>query len=215
MTPIPELCARIGLTNPRTLVEVGAAHPATYRLGHYVHEGRSKVILIEASPRLHYCLTKGYNLGDFQKEWPNPPAAPYTFAPVAGPKVQIIHAAVADQAGTIKVYECNASTFVGGVNSPARQNDGYIEQAKDVYEVPSIQISSIDDGEIDVLLADVEGCEWFCIKTLVSRPKLIVLELQGQRYINPHLSEIVDWMTANRYGVIEQDATDVAFVKLP
>ena len=215
MRSIQDICSSIGLTYPRTLIECGAAHPATYRLGHYVNEGRAKVILVEANPRLYYCLTQGFEWGDFQREWPNIVSPPHEYAPVSGPLVRIVHAAVVDEigTGTIKLYECNASSFVGGTNSPARINDRYIEQDKDAYEVPTITIDRLDDGEVDVLLADVEGSEWFCIKHLISRPRLIVLEMKGQSYVNPHADEIDNWMKENGYQELESDATDVAWRK--
>ena len=168
---IKQICEMIRLT-PRTLVEIGAAHPTTYRLDWFVKNG-NKVILVEANPRLHYCLTEGWNDNDFKETWtPQNQIAPPPPYQNAGLKeysnVQVINAAITNINGPIKLYERNASTFVGGVKSPATVNDGYEENDKDAYNVDGITIDKIDDGEIDVLLSDTEGCEWFCIKNLIS-----------------------------------------------
>lgn len=214
---LKDFCDYIGLI-PRTLVEVGAAHPDTYRLGEFTNTS-SKVILVEANPRLFYCLKWGYDDGNFMDSWGivdpkdfSPP--PHAHPGLDGiPNVTIHHAAVADGAGQVVLFEANASSYVGGLASPARVNDGFQETVKDARVVPSITIDSIDDGTIDVLLADCEGSEWFCLKHLKSRPKLIVLELSGGAYTNPFAREILEWMTTNGYGVGGHGATDSWFVR--
>lgn len=214
---VKQICDYIEL-NPRTLVEIGAAHPTTYRLEWYV-KNNYKVILVEANPRLHYCLTEGWNENDFKETWTPQnmiaPPPPYQNLGLKQYKnVQVINAAITDKNGPIKLYERNSSTFVEGVKSPARVNDGYQENDKDAYIVNGLTIDKIDDGEIDVLLSDTEGCEWFCIKNLISRPKLIVLELRGQGYVNPYFNQIMDWMTINRYAIVGYNQTDFFFVRL-
>lgn len=211
MRPIQDIVSSLGFT-PRTLIEVGAACGESYRLDHYV-KGGFKVVLVEANPRLYHCLAKGYPQGAFRQTWPQTTPPPYLYPAVTGSNLQIVHAAVADHNGTIKLYERDASTFVGGVNSPARQNDGYSEREKDAYEVPAVTIDRLDDGQVDVLLADCEGSEWFCLKGLISRPRLIVLELKGGGYRNPFRAEIDAWMTENGYRQVEDDQTDVAFTR--
>lgn len=220
MDQIKEICEQIRL-KPRRLVEVGAAHPTTYRLDWFVKNGYP-VTLIEANPRLHYCLSAGWNENDFKEVWlPGDtldkvklPPAPHQNPGLKDYRnCEIINAAVTDQRGSILLFERNASTFVQGVQSPAKTNDGYQEDEKDAYKVPAITIDQVDDGNIDVLLSDTEGCEWFCIKNLKSRPKLIVLELRGQRYINPYMNEILDWMAMNGYGVAGYDQTDFVFIR--
>ena len=220
MDQIKEICQAIGLS-PRHLVEVGPAHPKTYRLDWFVKNGYP-VTLIEANPRLHYCLSAGWNENDFKEVWmPGDTLDKVSLPPLPhqnpGLKdyrnCKIINAAVTDKAGSILLFERNASTFVQGVQSPAKTNDGYKEDERDAYRVPAITIDQIDDGNIDVLLSDTEGCEWFCVKNLKSRPKLIVLELRGQRYINPHMNEILDWMAGNSYAIAAYDQTDFVFIR--
>lgn len=172
------------------------------------------VIYVEANPRLAYCLKEGYDDDNFFSNWPNIPPWPHKYIGLKEYKnLRIINAAIAPRPGMVKVYERNASSFVGGTESPAKHTDKYIEDEKDAYYVPAITIDEIDNGEIDVLLADVEGSEWFCINGLTSRPKLIVLETHGANYVNPYINEIAAWMNQNGYHAADQDASDTYFVR--
>lgn len=211
MKLVEDICRELNFI-PRTLVEVGAAHADTNRLNHYIREGH-KVLLVEANPRLYYCMMHGYNNGNFEETWPRLPDKPYTHPSLSGAQLSVIHAAVTDTNGVVRVFERNASSFVEGIHSPAIHNDGYIGLDKDAYTVPSITIDRIDDQQIDVLLADAEGCEWYCLKHLISRPRLIVLEMRGGTYTNPFKPEIEAWMEANGYITFERDDTDVAFIR--
>lgn len=214
MHDIKPICDQLGL-KPRTCIEVGAAHPYTYRLAPFLET--SKVVLVEANPRLHYCLSVGWDEGDFQKTWPTVSALPHEHPPVAGRRLDVVHAAIVDVKpadGVVRFYEVNASSYVAGVSSPARQNDGFQETSdKRSYEVPALTIDELDDGEVDLLLSDTEGSEWFCVKYLKSRPRLIVLELWGNRYVNPFIKEIADWMSSNGYAFVGRDETDGVFVR--
>jgi len=198
---------------PKKLIEFGAAHPTSCRLDTFIKNG-ADVTLVEASPRLHYCLVNGYNDGDFMDSWPNVPAGPYQHKGYKEyPNCKIINAAIAPNYGFVKLYERNASTFVGGINSPAKINDGYIQKDGDFYTVPTITIQDLDDGKIDVLLADVEGSEFFCLKGLKSEPRLIILETHGQRYVNPYIEEIDLWRKSRGYKIIHQTESDTVFFK--
>lgn len=212
MDNILEICSAVHL-KPRTLVECGPGHPRNVRLHPYIEQG-DRVVLVEANPRLYYCLTKGFEEGDFRDIWPHIPPPPHTFPGLKSyPNLTIHNAAIAAAPGKVKLYERNASSFVAGIRSPAKVNDGYEENENDAYEVDAVTIEQLDDGEIDVLLADVEGSEWFCIKGLKSRPKMIILELFGWQYVNPYLEEIKGWMSENGYIFAGRDDTDVLFVR--
>lgn len=214
MHDIKSICDKIGLI-PRTCIEVGAAHPYTYRLAPFL--AMSKVILVEANPRLHYCLSEGWDEGDFQTTWPAVSAKPHQHPGVIGPNLRVVNAAVVGEKRepTVTFYECNASSYVAGVNSPARQNDGFQEGVdKRSYTVPAITMDEIDNGQVDVLLSDTEGSEYYCLLNLKSRPKVIVLELYGQGYINPKIHEIAHWMLREGYGLVGRDETDALFIKL-
>jgi hypothetical protein len=214
MNNVKTVCSKIGLV-PRTLMEVGVAHPHpdSNRLFYFENNG-FRVILVEANPRLFYCLKEGWEWGDFKGQWPNVPPPPHKFPGLKHlPNVELHNVAIVDTPGMVKVYERNASTFVGGVMSPARVNDKYIEDPKDAYDIEGVTTDKFDDGTIDVFLSDTEGCEWFCIKHLISRPKVIILETHGNNYINPYIKEINQWMSENNYRLESRDAEDSLFIK--
>lgn len=211
MNDIKSLCDQLKLT-PRTLIEFGAAHPFSQRLGHFIDAG-FKCVLVEANPRLFYCLTEGWNMGDFKETWPALPAKPYEHPGLSGARLSIINAAITETSGPVTFYEANASSFVKGVLSPTVVNDGFTAGKAVEYTVPGMTAAEFDDGEIDVLLADVEGSEWWCLNGLKSRPRLIVLELWGQRFVNAHLDKIEGWMRANGYLFAGRDETDAVFYR--
>lgn len=229
MDNLYQIAAQINF-KPRYVMEVGAAHPDTAQLREFALAG-VPTILIEANPRLFYCLKYGFNPKNFEAEWPNPPAGPYVY-PGFGhlPNVQLHNVAIYKSKGEIDMYECNASSFVGGVQSPIKINNGYQEDdttagikaiIKDFpytgaahSKVPSDTIAAFDNGQIDILAVDTEGCEFYALEHLVSRPRLICLETHGGQYVNPMMDQIVEWMRTNNYGVAAQTESDTLFAKL-
>ena len=212
MINLQSICDQLKLT-PRTRIEFGAAHPFSQRLGPFIDAG-FKCILVEANPRLYYCLTEGWNMGDFKETWPELPPKPYEHPGLKGARLSIINAAIVERPGPVTLYEANASSFVKGVLSPTVVNDGFRETLTTrSYTVPGMTIDQFDDGEIDILLADVEGSEWWCIKGLRSRPRVIVLELWGQRFTNAYFNDICGWMVTNNYSFVGRTETDAVFVR--
>lgn len=219
---------QIGL-KPRYVMEVGAAHPDTAQVREFIAHG-VPAILIEANPRLFYCLDKGFDKGNHETTWPNPAPGPYAYPGFGAlPHVTLHHAAVYATKGEIDMYECNASSFVGGIQSPIKVNNGYVEDdtlagiqgiikgfpyaGAAHTRVRSTTIDEFDNGQIDILAVDTEGCEYYALETLASRPKLICLETHGQQYVNPMLNQIVKWMNDNRYAVGGQTESDTLFVR--
>lgn len=215
MDNLYEICKQLKFS-PKLCVEVGAAHPSTSQLAEFIKCGVN-CILFEANPRLFYTLMEGYDLGDdmnFIKTWPNPPKGPFQFSGFRDfPNVKLYNVAIFDKEGEINVFERNASSFIEGISSPATVNDGYKENLKDGTKVKCDTIDKYDNGAIDLLAADCEGCEYFALKYLISRPKLICLETHGQSYRNPFIVEIADWMQDNKYIVIDQTQSDTLFLR--
>lgn len=206
------ICKQLNF-KPKKCLEIGAAHPLTTQLKEFIADG-TECILVEGSPRLAFCLREGWNFNDFKESWPNPPNGPYANPGFKDLKNVTLHnVAITDAEGDVKFYECNASSFVGGVTSPAKINDHYTENDKDSCIVKGVKISSIDPGDIELLAADCEGSEWYCLSSLISRPKLICLETHGQNYRNPYLKEIARWMQDNNYSIIHQTESDTLFLK--
>ena len=122
--------------------------------------------------------------------------------------------AVFDINGEIKLAQREASTFVSQLEaSPAIVNDGYVLQEADEFTVEAVTFDRIDDGTIDLLSVDTEGSEWFVLKHMTSRPKVISIETHGAGYLNPNIAEIEGWMRRNGYQPYFKDKSDTVYVQ--
>lgn len=132
----------------------------------------------------------------------------------AGYDIHVFPVAVWDHNGIIKLSKAAASTFVSTLkSSPALVNDQYQVNEKDTFEVPCKVFSEIDDGTFDLLSVDIEGAEWYVIKNMVSRPKIISIETHGKYYVNPFIREINSWLEKEDYHVWYKDGSDTVFFK--
>jgi len=128
--------------------------------------------------------------------------------------VNIIEAAVFDYNGTVDLYRRESSTFIGAVeSSPALVNDRYELSDDDKFTAKSIIFSEIDNGNIDLISIDIEGAEWFVLKYMKSRPKVISIETHGKYYINPNIDKINKWMADNNYLIWYLEDSDTVFIK--
>lgn len=215
MDNLLEVCKELKF-EPKLCLEVGAAHVTTSQLREFVKNG-TDCILFEASPRLFYCLEYGYNNDNgknFMDTWPVHPSPPFDNPGWKDlPNVKLYNVAIFDKEGEINVFERNASTFIEGAISPAVINDGYKEDLKDATKVKCDTIDKYDNGNIDLLCADCEGSEWYSLKYLKSRPILICIETHGQKYVNPRIKEIEEWMKINNYDLIHRDGSDSLYLK--
>lgn len=115
--------------------------------------------------------------------------------------VRVYPVAVWDTTGTLQLSKAASSTFATALpSSPARENDRYRVREELTFEVPCVQFSEIDDGTIDLLSIDIEGAEWYVLKHLRSRPKVLSLETHGKYYTNPFMPQISDWL--HRHGYV-------------
>jgi FkbM family methyltransferase len=122
--------------------------------------------------------------------------------------------AIFDYNGTLELSQREASTFVSSLKeSPAIINDHYVPNEKDKFEVECKRFDVIDDGTIDLLSIDTEGCEWYVLKNLISRPKVLSVETHGKSYTNPFLNEINNWVLKNDYLIWYKDMSDTVFIK--
>ena len=190
MINLKNITDRLNFT-PRVLFEVGVCQPHDSHVKDFL-DGATKAVLFEPHPfyfaRLKLAFGENSN-------------------------VTIHNVAIYKEEGTVKLFNRNASTFVEGVQSPAKVNDGYSENESDVFAVKADTFDKYDTGDIDLLAIDTEGCEWFAIQKMKSRPRLICVETHGMRYTNPYLKEILLWMDRNGYKALETDASDTIFVK--
>lgn len=171
--------------------EVGVYLPETSNVINFIQTG-SRATLVEADPVIIKKIKEFF----------------------ANYDVSVVNVAIWETNGTVKLSKAAASTFVTDLeSSPAIINDSYEFSEENTFEVRSQIFSEIDDGTIDLLSIDIEGSEWFVIKNLVSRPKVISVETHGKYYCNPHLKEILSWMERNNYKIWYKDSSDTVFVQ--
>jgi FkbM family methyltransferase len=121
--------------------------------------------------------------------------------------------AVWDHDGFITLSKADASTFVTSLaGSPAIVNDHFHVEESETFQVACKKFSELDDGHIDLLSVDIEGSEWYVIKHLVSRPRIISVETHGKYYTNPFITEILSWMQELDYMIWYKDRSDTVFV---
>ncbi|MES2730687.1 MAG: FkbM family methyltransferase [Bacteroidota bacterium] len=178
--------------HPKHVSEVGVYLPETSNILGFI-EDNIRATLVEADPVYAKAIEEYFHQ-----------ASHVTLYPFA----------MYDHAGTIGLYKRDSSTFVSGLEaSPAIINDKYQGKEEDKVYVEAKIFSEIDDQTIDLLSVDIEGCEWYVIKHMLSRPAIISVETHGKHYINPYLNEIVGWMKKNQYQVWYKDKSDTVFFK--
>lgn len=185
------------LDNPQVFCEVGVYFYDEYcRLQKQINEGKS-VILVE----------------------PLPPCIEDIGVKIKGKEnVKLYPVAVADEEGSTRIYyeSIGASAFIEEIKgrAPCHQGNYFNGSDNGEFDVPKVKFSSIDPGNIDVLLIDTEGMEYFALKHMTSRPQAIIVEthyLLGYR--NPHLDSIKDWMVENGYTLSKQDESDSLYLR--
>jgi FkbM family methyltransferase len=134
----------------------------------------------------------------------------------AFPAAEVIPAAVTAMDGTAVLYDRGEGSFLIGVDSPdVVHNKITTPDERFMKTVKAVRMDQIDPGNLDVLHVDTEGAEWFAIRNLVSRPKIIGVEthLAFHAYVNPHLADIEAWMASNGYEVLCRTVADTIWVR--
>jgi hypothetical protein len=126
------------------------------------------------------------------------------------PNVQLYDIVIYDYTGQCNFIENGQLSCIQGLNSPHIQ---FNSQSGIVKSYNCTKLSDFDKGNIDLLLLDMEGAEWFALKHLISRPKKIITEMQTNGYCNPFLNEIQQWMYDNHYKEIDHKGADVVWEK--
>ena len=89
----------------------------------------------------------------------------------------------------------------------------YYKNNENNFNVECKVFSDIDDGTIDLLSIDIEGGEWYVLKHVVSKPKVISIETHGKFYTNPFLAQIQHWLQNNNYTEWYKDKSDTVYVQ--
>ncbi len=99
----------------------------------------------------------------------------------------------------------DGSSYIEGVDAPRTRFTPYTKH----ITVLSVLFSKIDDGTIDWLMLDMEGCEWWALQEMKSRPKVIVIEWKSCKgWRQPNAQEIEGWMRTNGYTLHEENKND-------
>jgi FkbM family methyltransferase len=172
--------------------EVGVYLPETSNILDFILEG-VKTTLVEPDPKNVKAIE------EYFKTNKNVSLFPY---------------AIFEYNGVIELSQRASSTFVTSLkSSPALVNDHYIRNENDTFEVECKTFDAIDDGSIDLLSVDTEGCEWYVIKNIKSGPNVISIETHGKSYVNSFINEISDWFQNQHYKVWYKDKSDTVYVK--
>ncbi|MCX5754053.1 MAG: FkbM family methyltransferase [Candidatus Krumholzibacteria bacterium] len=172
--------------------EVGVYLPESSNILGFIKDG-IRVDLFEPNPD---CIEK---LNDYFKGNSNVRIFPY---------------AIYAENGPIRLYRDGASTFVADLkSSPALANDRYRPAQGDIFCAEARVFSDFDDGTIDLLSIDTEGCEWYVLMHLKSRPLVISLETGWKKYRNPYFPQIENWMSENGYGKWYRDGSDTVYLR--
>jgi len=127
------------------------------------------------------------------------------------PNVKVHNVAIYDYNGEVEFIENSQISAIRGINSPQVQ---FGTPGGNQVIRPCAKLNEYDKGDIDLLLLDMEGSEWFALKHLVSRPKKIIVETQLTTvYRNPFLTEIEEWMKHNNYQKFSHIMADTTWAK--
>lgn len=127
------------------------------------------------------------------------------------PNVKLHEVAIYKLQSVITMTDVGASTHIeDGLVVPAKVA-GY--ETFGSFPVKTDTFDKYDDGTIDALFIDTEGCEFYALEKMVSRPKLIEIETHYRAYKNPMLEQIQTWMKENGYLVLDVTESDTVYIK--
>ena len=191
------LCSCINWT-PKVVFEIGVGPANSCRSKQFW--GRSECHLFEPVPSFHEVLEE--EASSFEN-------------------VHVHNVAIYKEERIVTFVENGGLSFIEGIDSPLVQS--YTAKRRQEHnpslfpriKVQAKTIKSYDKGNIDVLLMDMEGSEWYVLESLVSRPNFIAIETIVGRYKNSHMAEIENWMASNDYIVLvrSRDEQDSFYVK--
>lgn len=190
MFHLPSLARLAGLT-PRAVAEIGVHGPEQCRMEYFV--GLCPTLLVEPLPDCAQRLREAY------------------------PLAIVVEKACANTEGTLPFYHRGQTSWLVGLpHTPAIDVDHHQVNAGNIHPVEAILFSSIDPGNLDIVAIDTEGSEWFTLKHMISRPKLLVIETHAPswKYTNPYLAEITAWTKENGYTQIAQEFADTLYARL-
>lgn len=132
------------------------------------------------------------------------------------PNVQVWPVALWDYMGEVTLYRYDSASWVEGVVPPREDLLQRESRSNRANTVPCCPIDFYDSGNYDLALIDVESSEWKVLQHMVSRPRLISLELRHpkkRRHIHPDIEQIRKWLKDNNYKEVGAMKADSYFIK--
>jgi len=133
-------------------------------------------------------------------------------ASVQFPNLTVENVAIGDFNGVTTLYQYGQESYIKEVIPPISANK--TNRFENPITIQSVTSDMIDSGDIDLLLADVEGAEWLVLKNLKSRPRIIGIETHCEnRYTSPDIQKIWKWMNDNTYKCWFRNTTDSYYIR--
>ncbi len=179
--------------NPKVIFEIGVGNPSICRTTPFFNRSGVRVEMFEANPNTYNDLIR-------------------TFGFIGNATIRNL--ALYDKDSIIEFSVDGDSSYISEVVSPTIHNapKEYIESRQKIT-VQAKTLAEFDKGDIDLILIDTEGCEYKIISTMISRPKLVVVETHNETYRTPHLDLLEDWFQKNDYSLVRKEITDSWYVK--
>jgi FkbM family methyltransferase len=191
MINLSEICNNIKFT-PKHVIEVGVAEPWNSHVKEFFFSC-PKIQMFEPNPKYYKMLVEWYS---------------------GLSNLTIHNLAVANTNDKIGFYTDATSIKDVPYNTADKMVPNYSRSQDNLIEVQACTIDNFDDNNIDIIAIDTEGSEWFTLKHMISRPKIVCVETHGTNYINPFITEILNWMKENNYQKYSQDNSDTVFIKI-
>ena len=128
---------------------------------------------------------------------------------------KLFNFALGSENKNVNFFLAKGGSYIEGFNSPDLCGNPNSMKEKEKIIVQMKNIAELDNGDIDILLLDTEGSEYNILKSMISRPKKIFIEMYsfGVKYKNPYFDEIIEWMQNNKYKIVNQHE-DFIFEKI-
>lgn len=174
---------------PKVIFEIGVGNPNICRTVGWMNKLDTRVVMFEPNPKTFKDLQAAFG---------------------AVPNVTIHNIALFDKASEIEFSLDGDSSYVSSVRSPT-VNNAPVEYvaSREKIKVQAWPLSAFDTGTIDLVLLDAEGSEFKIISTMVSRPKLVIVETHDQsKYFTPDIDKLQHWFANNGYRKVKEEVTD-------
>lgn len=188
-----EICKRLRLF-PFHIVQIGAANSGEFEFMDFIKMG-SKAILFEPHPTFYKELIDKWGKID---------------------NITIYDIGIYNQVGKFKFYEKWASSCLEECSKiPLILHYDQKFDENNIFFANCALFSGFDEGNIDLLLIDSNGAEWYCLEKLISRPTIICIETHYiyRNYVNPYIQKIDAWMVLNDYIIYAKNESDTVFLR--